>query len=208
MIGVAADTTDEESMAAGVAETVRTFGSLYGLVTAAGIRQTAAGFTEIDLRFWRTIMEVNVTGTLMAIRAAAPRTHRHQGRDRHGGLGDRRGRAHEPVGVRDKQGRRAAPVQAGRPGTRRQGGAGELPVSRCDRHPMIEQAIRTDGPTVLEEKLQGVARAVPAGNPTGSARRARGAGGRRGVPSVQRCFVHHRRRRVRRRRRIDAGVMP
>jgi NAD(P)-dependent dehydrogenase (short-subunit alcohol dehydrogenase family) len=38
VIGVAADTTDEESMAAGVAETVRIFGSLYGLVTAAGIR--------------------------------------------------------------------------------------------------------------------------------------------------------------------------
>jgi NAD(P)-dependent dehydrogenase (short-subunit alcohol dehydrogenase family) len=70
VIGVPADTTDEESMAAAVAETARKFGSLYGLVTAAGIRQTAAGFTEIDLALWRTIMEINVTGTLVAIRAA------------------------------------------------------------------------------------------------------------------------------------------
>src|SRR5882757_9172858 len=55
VIGVAADTTDEEAMSAAVAETVRSFGSLYGLITAAGIRQTAAGFTELDLTMWRTI---------------------------------------------------------------------------------------------------------------------------------------------------------
>lgn len=67
--GIAADTTDETSVANAVAFAVETFGSVYGLITAAGVRQTAGLFHELDISVWETLSRVNVVGTLVAIRA-------------------------------------------------------------------------------------------------------------------------------------------
>jgi NAD(P)-dependent dehydrogenase (short-subunit alcohol dehydrogenase family) len=69
--GVAIDTTDEKSMSGAIAATMERFGRLDGLVTAAGIRQTAAAALDLDLDVWARIQEVNVTGTFVAARAAA-----------------------------------------------------------------------------------------------------------------------------------------
>lgn len=68
-VGLVADTTNEESMKRAMSEVAATFGSTTGLITAAGIRQTAALFHEIDLDRWDLINKVNVMGTLVAIRA-------------------------------------------------------------------------------------------------------------------------------------------
>jgi NAD(P)-dependent dehydrogenase (short-subunit alcohol dehydrogenase family) len=70
-IGIAADTTDEKSMTVAIGEVRERFGRLDGLVTAAGIRQTAALALDLDLDVWTRIQEVNVTGTFIAVRTAA-----------------------------------------------------------------------------------------------------------------------------------------
>jgi NAD(P)-dependent dehydrogenase (short-subunit alcohol dehydrogenase family) len=167
VIGIAADTTDEESMAAAVAETVRTFGSLYGLVTAAGVRQTATAFDELELRVWRMIMDINVTGTFIAIRAAAPH------------LVASRGAivtvaSVTAFGARMNQSAYATSKAAVLNLTRQI--ALELAEQRVRVNclcpgvtstPMIEQAIRTDGPTVLTEKLRGSLEQFRPGIPLG-----------------------------------------
>jgi len=70
-IGVAADTTDEKSMTAALAAVRERFGHLDGLVTAAGVRQTAALALDLDLDVFERTQRVNVTGTFVAARAAA-----------------------------------------------------------------------------------------------------------------------------------------
>lgn len=70
-IGVAADTTDEKSMTAAIGEARDRFGRLDGLVTAAGIRQTATLALDLDLDVWERNQRINVTGTFVAVRAAA-----------------------------------------------------------------------------------------------------------------------------------------
>lgn len=67
--GVSADTTSPDSMADAVNRAMEDFGSIYGLVTAAGIRQTASMFYDVDLDLWDRINKVNVMGTLVAIRS-------------------------------------------------------------------------------------------------------------------------------------------
>jgi NAD(P)-dependent dehydrogenase (short-subunit alcohol dehydrogenase family) len=155
VLGVAADCTDEESMGAAVAETVDTFGSLYGLVTAAGVRQTATPFEELELRVWRTIMDTNVTGTFIAIRAAAPH------------LIASRGAivtvaSVTAFGARMNQSAyatsKAAVVNLTKQIALELAERGVRVNCLCPgvtSTPMIEQAIRTDGPTVLTEKLHG-----------------------------------------------------
>jgi NAD(P)-dependent dehydrogenase (short-subunit alcohol dehydrogenase family) len=167
VIGVAADTTDEESMAAAVAETVRKFGSLYGLVTAAGIRQTAAGFADIDLALWRTIMEVNVTGTLVAIRAATPELIATKGAIvtvasvTAGGA-----RMNQSAYATSK----AAVLHLSKQIALELAADGVRVNCLCPgvtNTPMIEQAVRTDGPTVLEDKLKGSLEQFRPGIPLG-----------------------------------------
>jgi NAD(P)-dependent dehydrogenase (short-subunit alcohol dehydrogenase family) len=69
VIGVVGNTAESESMDSAVAQVVEAFGSVSGLITAAGIRQTAALFHEIDLSQWNLLHQVNVMGTMIAIRA-------------------------------------------------------------------------------------------------------------------------------------------
>jgi NAD(P)-dependent dehydrogenase (short-subunit alcohol dehydrogenase family) len=70
-IGIACDTTDETSMTEAIESVVGQFGRLDGLVTSAGVRQTAAGALDIDLEVWDRTFDVNVKGTFIAVRAAA-----------------------------------------------------------------------------------------------------------------------------------------
>ena len=155
VIGVPADTTDEESMAAAVAETVDRFGSLYGLVTAAGIRQTAAGFTEIDLDLWRTIMEVNVTGTLVAIRAATAELIAAKGAIvTVASVTAGAARMNQSAYATSK----AAVLHLSKQIALELAVKGVRVNCLCPgvtNTPMIEQAVRNDGPTVLEDKLKG-----------------------------------------------------
>jgi NAD(P)-dependent dehydrogenase (short-subunit alcohol dehydrogenase family) len=155
VIGVAADTTDEDAMTSAVADTVNSFGSLYGLVTAAGIRQTAAGFTDIDLALWRTIMDVNLTGTFVAIRAATP------------ALVASRGAIVTVASVTAAAARmnqsayatsKAAVLHLTKQVALELAGKGVRANCLCPgvtNTPMIEQAVRNDGPGVLNDKLRG-----------------------------------------------------
>lgn len=68
-IGIVADTLDEASIDLAVAETVERFGRIDGLVAAAGIRQTAAPATELDLDVWDRTFAVNVKGSFIAARS-------------------------------------------------------------------------------------------------------------------------------------------
>ena len=70
-LGVEIDTTDEGSVGAAIDATLGRFGCLDGMVTAAGIRQTAASALDLDLDVWTRTQHVNVTGTFVAARAAA-----------------------------------------------------------------------------------------------------------------------------------------
>lgn len=68
-IGIVADTLDESSTDLAVAATVERFGRIDGLVTAAGIRQTAASAMELNLDVWDRTFAVNVKGSLIAARS-------------------------------------------------------------------------------------------------------------------------------------------
>jgi NAD(P)-dependent dehydrogenase (short-subunit alcohol dehydrogenase family) len=167
VIGVPADTTDEDGMAAAVAETVRSFGSLYGLITAAGIRQTATGFTDIELALWRTIMDVNLTGTFVAIRAATPE------------LVASRGAIVTVASVTAAAARmnqsayatsKAAVLHLTKQVALELATKGVRANCLCPgvtNTPMIEQAVRNDGPGVLTDKLRGSLEQFRPGIPLG-----------------------------------------
>jgi NAD(P)-dependent dehydrogenase (short-subunit alcohol dehydrogenase family) len=70
-VGIACDTTDQASMEDAVQSVLGQLGRLDGLVTAAGVRQTAARALDVDLDVWDRTFDVNVKGTLVAARAAA-----------------------------------------------------------------------------------------------------------------------------------------
>ncbi|BBY86323.1 short-chain dehydrogenase/reductase SDR [Mycolicibacterium tokaiense] len=167
IIGVAADTTDEDSMQAAVAATVQSFGSLRGLVTAAGVRQTAASFDQLSLATWQNIFDVNVTGTFVAIRAAAA------------ALIESRGSivtvsSVTALGARMNQSAyatsKAAVLNLTRQIALELSSKGVRVNCLCPgvtSTPMIEQAIRTDGPNLLVEKLQGSLEQFRPGIPLG-----------------------------------------
>lgn len=166
-IGVAADTTDEESMTAAVDETVASFGSLYGLVTAAGVRQSAAAFDAMELQLFRTIMDINVTGTFVAIRAAV--SHIVASRGAIVTVGSVTG-----FGARMNQSAyatsKAAVLNLTRQIALELAATGVRVNCLCPgvtSTPMIEQAIRTDGPNLLTEKVHGSLEQFRPGIPLG-----------------------------------------
>lgn len=166
-VGVAADTTDEESMAAAVETAVDRYGALHGLVTAAGIRQPAKGFLDLDLDLWRRVQEVNVTGTLIAIRAAAPALIESVGAIvTVASVTATAARMNQSAYCTSK----AAVLHL----TRQI--ALELSPHRVRVNalcpgvtstPMIEEAIRTDGPGLLKEKVEGSLETFRPGIPLG-----------------------------------------
>jgi NAD(P)-dependent dehydrogenase (short-subunit alcohol dehydrogenase family) len=71
--GWTCDVTDVESVAQTLRQVSDELGPLRGMVTAAGVRQTAAPAIDLDLDVWDTTMAVNVKGTFVAAREAARR---------------------------------------------------------------------------------------------------------------------------------------
>jgi 3alpha(or 20beta)-hydroxysteroid dehydrogenase len=65
------DVTDEDSWSAAVAAAVERFGSLSVLVNNAGIAQSSP-IDQYELAQWRTILDINLTGTFLGIRASVP----------------------------------------------------------------------------------------------------------------------------------------
>lgn len=166
-IGIVADTTDEASMQAAVAKVVAEYGSLNGLITAAGIRQTAAGFRELDIATFEKIYDVNVKGTFIALRAAAPELIKNRG-------------AAVTVSSVTADGARmnqsaycsskAAVLNLTKQVALELAGDGVRVNVLCPgvtATPMIEQAIRTDGPRLLEEKVGGSLEQFRPGIPLG-----------------------------------------
>lgn len=165
--GIAADTTDEASMAKAVGFALEKFGSIYGLITAAGIRQTAGLFHELDISTWETLNRVNVLGTLVAIRACREHLIASKGaivtvasvtaRGARWGQSayavSKAAVSHLTKQVAMELSPHGVRVNALLPGV--------------TNTPMIAQAVATDGPRVLEEKVRGSLEQFRPGIPLG-----------------------------------------
>ncbi|RUL90238.1 glucose 1-dehydrogenase [Verrucosispora sp. FIM060022] len=66
------DVSEEESWAAAVAETEKAFGALTILVNNAGVQNPPALIESTDRATWARILDINLTGTFLGIKAAAP----------------------------------------------------------------------------------------------------------------------------------------
>jgi 3alpha(or 20beta)-hydroxysteroid dehydrogenase len=66
------DVSREESWAAAVAETEKAFGALTILVNNAGVQNPPALIESTDRATWTRILDINLTGTFLGIKAAAP----------------------------------------------------------------------------------------------------------------------------------------
>ena len=66
------DVTEESSWAAAVPTAERAFGSLDVLVNNAGVQNPPAPIEHTDRATWSRILDVNLTGTFLGIRAAIP----------------------------------------------------------------------------------------------------------------------------------------
>ena len=69
---VCLDVTDEAAWASAVAETESAFGALHVLVNNAGIQNPAAPIEATDRATWERVLGVNLTGSFLGTRAAAP----------------------------------------------------------------------------------------------------------------------------------------
>ncbi len=69
---VCLDVSQEESWAAAVAETEKAFGALTILVNNAGVQNPPALIESTDRATWARILDINLTGTFLGIKAAAP----------------------------------------------------------------------------------------------------------------------------------------
>lgn len=66
------DVRDEAAVSTGVAEVVRRFGPIGGLVNAAGTVRSRQPVSDTSTKDWRLIWETNVTGTYLMCRAVVP----------------------------------------------------------------------------------------------------------------------------------------
>ncbi|MFC8191246.1 glucose 1-dehydrogenase [Cellulomonas sp. NPDC057328] len=66
------DVTDESSWSAAVPAAERAFGALHVLVNNAGVQNPPATIETTDRDTWSRILDVNLTGTFLGLRAAAP----------------------------------------------------------------------------------------------------------------------------------------
>jgi NAD(P)-dependent dehydrogenase (short-subunit alcohol dehydrogenase family) len=70
-IAVCADVTDPASVERAFAEVGERFGSVYGLVVSAGIRQPAATIADLDLDLWDRVLGVDLRGAFLTLQVAA-----------------------------------------------------------------------------------------------------------------------------------------
>jgi 3-oxoacyl-[acyl-carrier protein] reductase len=73
------DVTDEAAVAAVVAEGVERFGGLHLLHANAGIGMVTTPFDELDSDTWQRVIDVNLTGAFLTIRAAIAELKRARG---------------------------------------------------------------------------------------------------------------------------------
>ncbi|WP_103339063.1 glucose 1-dehydrogenase [Amycolatopsis sp. CA-126428] len=73
------DVTDESSWAAAVPAAESAFGALNVLVNNAGVQNPPAAIENTDQATWSRILDVNLTGTFLGIKAAAPALRRAAG---------------------------------------------------------------------------------------------------------------------------------
>lgn len=73
------DVTDESSWSAAVATAESTFGALNVLVNNAGVQNPPAPIETTDHATWSRILDVNLTGTFLGIKAAVPALRRAAG---------------------------------------------------------------------------------------------------------------------------------
>lgn len=167
VIGVPADTTDEASMTDAVATVGRELGPVAGLVTAAGVRMTAASFEELDLDEWERIQRINVTGTYVAIRAARADLIASGGAIvTVSSVTAAAARMRQSAYAVSK----AAVVHLTRQVALELAPHGVRANVLCPgvtATPMIEQAARTDGPTLMQDKLRGSLEQFRPGIPLG-----------------------------------------
>ncbi|MFC9946761.1 SDR family NAD(P)-dependent oxidoreductase [Streptomyces pratensis] len=78
-LAVHLDVTDEDSWNAAVTATEDRFGPLSVLVNNAGVQNPAALVESTDRRVWERILGINLTGTFLGIKAAAPSLRRNGG---------------------------------------------------------------------------------------------------------------------------------
>jgi len=69
-IAIQADVSLEKEMEYALAQAVEKFGPPHGLVVSAGIFEGPARIEEMSLEFWNRTMDINVTGTFLAVKAA------------------------------------------------------------------------------------------------------------------------------------------
>ena len=80
-IGVAADVTQEKSVAAALAETERRLGPVDILVASAGIAGPVATVVDYSLADWKKVIDIDLTGVFLTNRAVVPgMTKRNYGR--------------------------------------------------------------------------------------------------------------------------------
>lgn len=68
---VPCDVADEDSIAAAVEQAAAWMGGVDGVVTCAGVTDGTTT-DEMSLRTWRRLLDVNLTGTFLAVRACLP----------------------------------------------------------------------------------------------------------------------------------------
>lgn len=68
----AADVTDEEQITAAVGTAAAITGTLDGVVACAGGSETIGPLTQTDVEAWRRTIDLNITGTMLTIKHAAP----------------------------------------------------------------------------------------------------------------------------------------
>ncbi len=67
-----ADVTIEDQLAAAVAVAASITGTLDGVVACAGGSETLGPITQMDVEAWRRTVDLNITGTMLTIKHAAP----------------------------------------------------------------------------------------------------------------------------------------
>ncbi|MGW2836235.1 SDR family NAD(P)-dependent oxidoreductase [Streptomyces sp. NPDC001493] len=78
-LSVRLDVTEEDSWRAAIEATEERFGPLAVLVNNAGVQNPAAPVESTDRRVWDRILDTNLTGTFLGIKAAVPSLRRNGG---------------------------------------------------------------------------------------------------------------------------------